>query len=404
MAEGLVLTNLESVAAHRAALVEDIPNILEAAGATTQAEAYRQGRYGEVVDWAVAEVSSGMHGFQQGKFGVDAEREADINPLAQKHDLIGPVTLWVPGDPIPEGQRPGNIAEYRVTGDPASLSAAVRKANVFIAQGATHDGMLGRIDNVLMAAANSERAAEAMTDPNRRPPEVVIFTGMRRTLPREGTTGLYLSTLPPDADPRKPIEEIHLSETDSALAILQSRCQRFELIDEIGDPDKDHKPVERIHPELGGRTWIARTYSARLTDDRGGTELLVTVVNGEPIISPERLNAGGVPAPLAVETMKDWFGIVESDEQLDAALSVTYAHLARIGSELLAQSRAVDRPLGFMALLGSMPQQPIWERLIRDERTGRMVHNGASLVLGELIPHIKAFNVLLGRPEFDISP
>jgi len=403
MAEGIILTDPESVSSHRDALVADLPDMFAAAGATEQAQLLRAGRTDEFVTWNNNMVSKGAHGFQQGNFPVTPDREADLNPIVQRHDMIGPVRLWQPGDDIPEGQRPGDIAEYRIIGDASTISESVRRASVFIAQGATHDGMMGRIDNVLLAAANSRRAAEAARNPSVRPPEVVMFTGMRRTEAREGFTGLYRTTLPADVDPSKPIEQIHLTEADSALAILRSRCQRFELVDELGDPHKDHKPADRLHPELGGRTWITRAYSAKLTEDRGGTELAVTIVNGEPVWSEGRLNAAPKAAPLAVETMKDWFDTLQDTEQLEAALSVTYAHLARIGSELLAQSQAMDRPLGFIALFGSMPQPETWRRIIRDEATGLMAHNGSNLVLGEAVPQTKAFNVLLGRPEYDLS-
>jgi hypothetical protein len=394
---GLVLTDPESVAQYRAALVGDFPNILEASGAGQYADLYRQGRHQEVVEWILSEVSTGIHGFKPGKFGIPAEQVHQLNPLAQRHGLIGPVRLWRPGDQMPEGAQPGDIAEYKVVAAPESLTPEALKANVFLGQGATHDGMLGRIDSILQAAAYSEIAKQGGM------PEVVFLTGMRRTEPREGKSQLYLGTLPPDVDSSKPIESIFRSETDSALAILQSRCQQFELIDEIGDPDKAHKPADRIHPELGGRTWIARTYSAKLTEDQGGAEMLVTVVNGEPILTEQRLNAGKDPAPLAVEILRDWLSIVQSDSQLSIGLGVTYAHLARIGAELLAESRKNERGFGYIALLGSMPQESVWNRTEVDERTGRLVLNGASLVLGELLPSIMATNALLGRPKFDIT-
>jgi hypothetical protein len=399
MAEGLVLTDLENVDAHRAALVGDIPNIFDAAGAHGPADQYRKGNYEGVIDWVKSEVSMGMHGFQQGKFGVVAENEPDVNILAQKHDLIGPVRLWTPGDNIPEGKRAGHIAEYKIIPEAKDIKAEVLKSEVFVAQGATHDGMIGRIDNVLQAAAHSEASKNPDTLP-----EVVVLTGMRRTEEREGKSGLYQSTLRPDAAPGKPIEDVNLTEADSALAILQSRCQRFDLVDEIADPEAGNKPDDRIHPELGGREWVIRRYAAQLTDERGGKMMMVSVVNGEPILTPERLNAGKAPSPLAVETLRDWLNNMSQDKQLDVAISVTYTHLARIASELLARSQEMQRPFGRIALMGNMPQPAVWNRMPTDERTGHVVHNGASLVLGEVIPQIKAFNGLLGRPDFDIAP
>lgn len=406
MAEGLVLTDPENVERHRTALIEDLPAIFEAAGAGDQADLLRSGRHEGFVTWNNENVSTKLHGFTQGKFGVAASRQHLLNPLAQAHGLIGPVRLWQPGDTLPEGKRPGDIADYQILGNPDALPMAVLQSNKFVGYGATFDGMLGRIDSVLQAAARAvpERGQDEL-------PEVVMLTGMRRTEEREGKSGLYKQLARPDADPAAPITDLYLTEADSAIAIFQSRCQSFELVEEVGDPRKDHKPANRIHPVLGGRTWIARRYAAQLTDDRGGRHIIVAVVNGEPIQAPERLNASKKdPAPLAVETLKDWLGTVESPQPLSVALGITFAHLARIGARQVAESNkfvnSSTKPvatLGRVSLLGSMPQQVSWERTEIDEQTGKVVYNGGSLVLGEVLPTIKSYNTLTGRPAYDLG-
>jgi hypothetical protein len=404
MAEGLILTNPHSVATAREALVGALPNIFEAAGAPERAEQYRRGDYAEFLGWVDAEVSAVQHGFTQGKFGVAVDQEPRLNPFAQDHGLISPgLRLWKPGDDIPEGQQPGNIVEYREIGDPAALPGAVLRADTFIVQGATFDGMEPRIDSALIAAAHSDRARRASqfeTDP----PEVVVFTGMRRTEAREGESGAFRTILPPDVDPKKPIQDVLLSEADSALAILESRCAGFVLVEEIGDPQKDHKEPKNIHPELGGRTWVVRKYRAILTQEFGGAQVDVTVVNGEPIYSKAKANRKEGWAPNATAILGDWAAYVHKGGQpVHAALAATYAHLARIGGNLLAKNQQLGSPLGSLALVGNMPKQEKWAGQAVDPRTGKVVYNGGSLVLGEVVPQLRAFNVLLGRDKDDIS-
>lgn len=393
MIEALDLGNTENISQHRDAIVADLPNILAVAGAHDQVLWLEQGRHDDVVAWFRGTVSTGAHGANEGLTGLTPEQTLDFNPLAREHGLMAPTRLWTPEDDLPEGAKIGDIANYSVLPEYASLAEQVFKSNEIIVVDARFDGTIGRIDAALGVAVRSPLPADGLR-------RVTVLTGMRAIGPDEGATGLYKQFLPSRFDAEAtPIERAFPSATDAALAILQARCSKFDLIEELEDSVLGDKAANRVaHPVLGTRDWVTRTYSAT---HESGVDLRVTVVNGEPIAptGQEMNRSTKVPAPTAAETLKDY--LRSRNEHLGPVnLGISYAHLGRIGAELVNATRlSSDTPsaLGTISLVGSMPQKATWGKIIKGN------HNGGTLGYKEVYPYIKALNALLGRSANDLG-
>ena len=392
MNEILNLGDIENVAAHRDALVVDLPNILTVAGAEDQIAQLARGEHDEVVNWFRGKVSVGGHGVSGGSFGLTTEQTRDFNPLAQTHGLMGPLRLWRPGDDLPEGAHVGDIVEYRVTPDYPTLPHEIFEAKNTIVVDAKVDGTIGRVDTALGVAVRSEAVRKGGAG------EVTVLSGMRAVKADEGRTGLYKQFLPEGISPDTPVEQAFPSATDATLAILQSRCSRFDLVGEIEDPQAGNKPEDRLHPDLGGRTWIARYYDA--THAETGAPLKITVVNGEPIAPTGReMNRSTTePAPRAADTLKDYVALPRTERGQDANIAISYAHLGRIAASLKRSLDTADEgALSRITLVGNMPQQATWDKM------NGALHNGGTLGLKEVYPYIKSLNGLLGRGPTDLG-
>lgn len=397
MPEILNLSDPASVAARRDLLVATLPQVLHIAGAHDQLSQLARGQNDEVVDWFRGHVSVGAHGANAGKFGLNVDQARAFNPVAQEVGLMAPTRLWTPDDNIPQGAKVGDIVRYSVTPEWEQLPPGVFRSQETVAIDATVDGTVGRLDAGLGAAARSEAAKIPGTGRGR----LAVMTGLRAVKPAEGTSGLYKQFLPPGTDSETPIDVAFPTATDATLAILARRCStKFELMYELEDPGAGRKPADRTHPVVApnGRTWIARYYSA--THDETGQELLITVVNGEPIApTGHELNRSHTePAPRAADTFMDYLRLPLTQVGEQKNLAISYAHLGRIGAELLARVEG-EAPglLGGLALLGSMPQQATWNRIINGK------HNGGTLGAKEYYPFLRALNALLGRDPRDIS-
>src|SRR5688572_27512682 len=335
MSEMLNLNNPASVAARRDLLVATLPEVLQIAGAQDQIDQLSRGENDQVVDWFRGYVSVGAHGANAGEFGLNEDQTRAFNPVAQKVGLMAPTRLWTPGDDLPEGAKIGDIVNYSVTPEWSGLSVEIFEAQETVAIDATVDGTIGRLDAGLGAAVRSNAA----NVPNGRG-RLAVMTGLRAVKPAEGKSGMYKQFLPDGVDPNTPIETAFPTATDATLAILAKRCStKFKLVYEVEDPEAGRKPVERTHPTVApkGRTWIARYYEA--IDDATGREVLITVVNGEPIApTGSELNRSKTePAPRAADTFMDYLRLPLTYGAERKNLAISYAHLGRIGAELLAR-------------------------------------------------------------------
>lgn len=396
MPEMLNLNDPASVLARRELLVATLPEVLQVAGAHDQLGQLGRGQNDEVVDWFRGYVSVGAHGANAGEFGLTEDQTRDFNPVAQKVGLMAPTRLWTPGDDLPQGAKVGDIVNYSVTPEWGQLSLEVFRSQETVAIDATVDGTIGRLDAGLGAAVRSNVAQI----PNGRG-RLAVMTGLRAVKPGEGASGLYKQFLPDGTDPETPIDVAFPTATDATIAILAKRCStKFELIYEVEDPEAGRKPADRTHPKVApeGRTWIARYYEA--IDDATGKEVLITVVNGEPIApTGDELNRSrSEPAPRAADTFMDYLRLPLTYLGEQKNLAISYAHLGRIGAELLARvQREAPGQLGGVALLGSMPQPGTWNRIINGK------HNGGTLGAKEYYPFLRALNGLLGLDPRDIA-
>jgi hypothetical protein len=393
MSEVLDLGNLESVAIHRDALITDLPDILRIAGGLDQASLLERGQNDEVVGWLRKVVSVGGHGVNGGSFGLSEDQTREFNPYAQSHGLMGSVRLWKPGDDLPEGAQYGGIAEYSIVPDLNLLPESVFKAEEVIAVDATVDGTIGRVQTAL------EVAAHVQQKPGDPMPRVVVLTGMRAVKPAEGSTGLYKQFLPEAMAQDTPIETAFPSAADATIAILNTLCSKFEQIAIVDDPEAGKKAPEFIHPKLGGREWILHRYIGEYGEGR--RPLSITVVNGQPIwpTGNELNRSTQEPAPTAAATLADYLRYIpESQLKISRNLAISYAHLARIGSQLVKSTRAFGPDaFGTISLVGSMPQPETWNKM------NGQFHNGGTLGFKEVLPLINAYGGLLGLPEDTIG-
>ena len=399
MINGVDLSDPASLGMYRMSIILDLPELLDQLCFAEQAQNLRGQRFDDFVKWVTGKVSIEGHGATDNALGLTTEQTRVFNPFAIKHQLMGPVDLWLPGDVLPKDSGVGEIKNYETFPELLSLVPDAYKARRSFTVGALFRGIAGRVDAALELADHNILLNDPTLPISERVYDIVAITGERAASKADLGGGAYKDYYADATGEEAHDLEMLGDEADMFLAQCRMKAdieaEPYEVVEDTRPPSERAVPPR---PGMTPRSWIIKKYRGTLKG-QPNKPITLTIVNGEAYPpSKDEMNRSAW-APKATAVLSDWLEYAHGDPSEISVFNISYAHKLRIAAALYREGKRLDSRLGSSIPVGNMPLRDTWYTV--NKNNGFL--NGGTLGWKEILPVIQNVNTVLGRELNDLT-